>query len=288
MKFKKIKINFYRYQLVPLTQKIQARIDQQFDTIDDLKNKKNKFLYDVLTNAFFKFRSEKEKINHKIEYSDESNILMKINVRKKAKLGTKDFRERDEEDYPQTILYFNNNKNHQILAIQDNKKAFSNHRVIAHIIEKNVEPLMNSYNLAFYLEPLYIESEFWDVIKRYEKRITWMRFELIKPNISNISGLIKDGLDIISSKTNTHTTAIELHAPQKGILENLNKENEAFNAIVEYDLNGGGKQPEIKIGKARKKIKTKNSERSIDLEDIRIKGRTPAEVSKIFNSLTNI
>lgn len=293
MRFKKLKFVLYRYQLVPVTKKIQQQSldfgdNKKVIGYEDLIRLKNEVLFKELTKKEFHFYGQEEKINHKIEYSENEQIFMKVNVRKKAKLGTKDFREREEEDYPQSILFFNNNGKHQVLAIQDNRKAFSNHHVIARIVEGTVESILSRYDLAFYLEPLYLESEFWSAIKRYERKITWMRFELIKPNISNISESIKKHFDIIGSDTNSHRTALELHAPDKGVLENVNQNNASLNAIVEYNLNGGGKQPEFRIGKITKKYKTLKSERSVELDDIRIKGRTTEEIVKIFKDFTDI
>jgi hypothetical protein len=79
----------------------------------------------------------------------------------------------------------------QKIAIQENVAAFRKSHAVSRVIEESIVDKVKRRNLSFYLEPLYNKQEFWDLINRYQKRVTQVSFELISPNLANISKNLK-------------------------------------------------------------------------------------------------
>ena len=120
----------------------------------------------------------------------------------------------------------------------------------------------------------------------YLQERTWMikRGWFIKPNMSNISGKAVQAIKMLRNKSNSHKTKLELNAPEKGVLENLNPDNEEISSLAEYSAKGGG-VPMIKIKNYRKLIKTNKREETIEVDELNIIDQPFKKIQKILNTL---
>lgn len=74
---------------------------------------------------------------------------------------------------------------------------------MSHIISNSIEPKVKRNNLLFYVEPLFDKQEFWNPVNKYPRQIKQVTFNLISPNLVNISKSLKLDLRELYEDTNT-------------------------------------------------------------------------------------
>ncbi|WP_228235077.1 hypothetical protein [Allomuricauda sp. M10] len=274
----------FRYQLLPTTTKIQTRIDEKYNTYEELVEKKNAFFKEVITNNKLKFRGKGYDVISRVENVIGEYIFLKMGVQKVVSLHDKDFKSKVEYNYPNSLVYINNLKDKQFMLIEHDTEAFSKTEALKNIIEKSVNNALKHFDLNVYIEKITDVSQFWDTIQEYEGRIKTLRFEFIKPNMSNISGKAVDAIRLLRNKANSHKTNLELNAPKNGVLENINPENKEISSLAQYSADGGG-VPKIKVKKYRKLIKTSDREETIEVEEINIEGKPYEKIAELLNTL---
>lgn len=109
-----------------------------------------------------------------------------------------------------------------------------------------------------HIEPIFQKEEFWKIVGGKKEEISMIRFELIKPNLTNISGCLKDELKRVIDTTNSHKTVVEFNAPARAALEDITPSNNDINGLVDYSANGGGNIG-VKFKHDRKKYQTAES-----------------------------
>ena len=250
---KTLSFNYYRYQLVPKVT-IQGQLDGRASSLDEIKKNKNKYFSEVLKGV--KFNLSKGNLPYKIIYeSKERYYLFLSNIKKTSYV--KDFKTFDIKSEPYVEILVDNNPNVQIIAISKNPDAFSHTKTVAKIIETTFNLKLNKDNVELHVQPIFEKIDFWKVVKKnpYIEKIT---FEIIKPNISNISGVFKGELRELVDDTNSHQTLITLNAPPKSFLTEIKEENDKINDIVDYSAEGGG-NIKIKFKSERKHYQTEQS-----------------------------
>ncbi|MBS4036163.1 MAG: hypothetical protein KGZ85_16995 [Ignavibacterium sp.] len=274
----------YRYQLVPITQKIQMTLDLGINSYEDLVNKKNDIFKSFLSSKKVTLKAKTEAL-YKIIYSDKDEFLIRIGSHKKLKRHNKEFNEESIEDYPNVLVYINNDSTKQFILIEKNNRAFTSPDVVATMLEQSFKNALLKYQLALYIKPIIEKREFWKVVKEYDQKIRQLTFELIKPNLSNISKTLSEDLKSLQSNTNSHNTKLELNSAKGQVLENIDEDNQDIEGLVNYSSEGGG-DIFLKIKGMKKKIKaSKKVHKEITVQEIDIKGRTPEQVLTIFNQL---
>jgi hypothetical protein len=277
----------FRYQLVPTSKNIQITIDYQISSYDDLIRLKNEIFKDILTRKKVELKRRKTEAIYKVIYSSQDIYLLRIGSHKKLSRFNKDFREEQIENYPNVLIYINNATDKQIMVIEKNNNAFSSPDVIASILEQSFRDILNKYQLALYIKPILEEREFWNVVREYDQKIHQLTFELIKPNLSNISRTLTDEIKSLQENTNSHNTRLELNAPKDQILENINQDNKDISGLVKYSSDGGG-DILLMVKGIRKKIKaSKKVHKELTIDEVNIKGRNSEEIISIFNQLFN-
>jgi hypothetical protein len=266
MKTKKTTYSIFRYQLLPNTT-MPITLFDVIRTKDELVESKNNFFKDVVIDAKVTYKGKGRKVLGKIEYNNGNDILLKIGVEKSKEIHKSDFNKETIMDYPNINIYINNDKDNQFLVIERNLDAFSDTVTVANILKESWNRRLKEYRLDLYIKQTFDDNQFWDTIKLYQDRITALKFELIKPNISNISGKIKEVFGVIGNDLNGHTIDLNLIAPSNSTLENLTPGNEVVESILSYNKEGGGEPPTIRVKGFSKSIKTIDSERSIEIDE---------------------
>jgi len=123
--------------------------------------------------------------------------------------------------------------------VQQNTYVFWNTQVVINILESNLNKKLNAYQLSAVFEPMFEERVFWDIVKNNKNRILVVDFELVTPNLANISSSLSEELKVLQKSTNTQKTNVKLHSDKGSALE-ISSENSLIKDLVSYTARGGG------------------------------------------------
>lgn len=272
----------YRYQLV-VNKTLQLSLDNKYQTAEAIREHKNEIFADIIGNKNFKFASTKSEVTSKLMFSQGDLSIYKLGVRRSLKVAKKDFTEDTIDNYPNVIIAVNNNPAVQKIAIQKNIKAFTKAHAASSIVEQSIDPKIKNYNLSFYIEPLFDKKEFWNLINRFKGRITQVAFDLISPNMANISKNLKLNLKEIYEDTNTHKTTLELNSDKDQYLE-IKEESKFVNSLVEYSAEGAGNIA-VKVAGYNKKFHTAQSITEFSIDEQLLKNNDWDALNDAFNEI---
>ena len=282
-------INFelFRYQLLPLTQHIQLDMypDEHFrdiNTVEQLKAKKNEIFSHILS-SFPKLHHRQSDLNRKIDLDLPPWFVVEINTQKTMQREREDFEKERIDIWPHVVVIINNRPDVQLIAISKNHRAFASGLTVAKIIQENLGKVLQRYLLTIQVEALFEGSEFWNLVDEYKGRITSVNFELISPNMSNISKALELDLAKLNADTNSHRTDLKLNSSEGGALE-ISDKNSLVNSLVDYSAEGGG-DIEIKVKGIKKTVRTSKSVREISIDEISVKNLTPDRLEWLFGQI---
>ncbi len=259
----------FRYQLV-VDKTLPINMFEKYETAEQVRADKNNIFQKVLTGEDFTFRGGTSELTSKFLYSDGTMIYYKLGVKRSTTLYTKDLSPHSEENYPNLIIAFNNDPTVQKIAIQNNTAAFKELTTVSNIIQETLEEELKAYNLSFYTEPIYDKQEFWNLVKKYPKQITQLTFDLISPNMANITRNLQLNLKQLYEDTNTHKTKVELNADHESYLD-IKQESKFVNSLVEYSADGGG-NISLKVAGKRKLLHTAQSPEEFNIDKQSLEG----------------
>ena len=127
------------------------------------------------------------------------------------------------------------------------------------------------------------EKEFWDLVGRYQGRITQLTFDLVSPNMANISKDLKVNLREFYEDTNTHKTKIELTSDKGSHLE-IKNDSKLVNSLVDYSAEGGGNIA-MRVAGYTKKFHTAQSITEFSVEENLIKGNDWDALNDLFSEI---
>ncbi|MBA4319041.1 MAG: hypothetical protein C0412_11640, partial [Flavobacterium sp.] len=266
--------HLYRYQIIPTVETLQLDFLQpDINSIEDLKKKKNKIFEDKLLSqkTFLYNRSE---ITHQIATIN-GFFVLQIGVNRNITRIKKDFEEEILDNWPSAYIVINNDPDVQKIAIEEDRNAFYRTSTIANIISSNMNKELFGNKLTLDIKPTFQKSEFWEVVHQYNKKITKAEFFMVAPNLTNISKNLELDLGEIKKLTNSKNTNLSLESATD---ESLTlSENDSFtNSLVQYSSEGGG-TIHLKIKSIRKKIKTEDSIRSVEIDDLVFQGENVSQ-----------
>lgn len=272
--------DLYRYQLLPSSQQ-QRQLFDKLLSADEIREKKNEFFSDVIQ-KLPNFDHRTSAIKHKLVSHQGDLFIYKIGIHKSIDRDTEDFNKEKIENWPNVTLVINNNPESQIIAISRNKKAFSSTRSVVNLLEKAITPALNYYGLTVQINELFEKNNFWSLIEEYKGQISKVRFEMIAPNMANISKYLKVDLKQLNKDSNCHKANIELESLPNSHLE-INRENELIDGCVEYSSQGGG-DIVLKINGFRHEIRTSKSIKTVEIDEITVQNPS----GDLLTSLNNI
>lgn len=229
---------FYRYQILPTSKIIQMSFEPKIQTMEELVKRKNEFFQKAL-NEIKQFEFPRAELNHMVVASKNDVSILRLGVNRGIKRTKKDFTDERMENWPNSLIVINNKANIQKIAIQHNLRVFSSVKVIADILESNFNKHLARYQLSAVLEPIFEEKVFWDIMKQNKNKVTVVDFELVTPNLSNISRSISEELKDLQKGTNTQKTNIKLQSDKNSSLD-IEENNSLVKDLVEYASKGGG------------------------------------------------
>jgi hypothetical protein len=259
--------HLYRYQIVPTIGEHQLNLfssEIEISSIEELISKKNEIFANVIQKQreFYHPRAE---LTHKL-YQDDGFIVLKIGANRSLIRITKEFKEEELDNWPSVYVVINNDPNVQMMAVELELEAFYRTSTVVHILTTNLNKVLNRYKLTLQILPTFIKSEFWNIVHSYENRITKAQFFMVAPNLANISKNLELDLGEIKSRTNSIKTNMSLQAANGEGLT-LSEDDSFTNSLVHYASEGGG-TVHLKVRGVRKLIKTEDSIRSTEIDEI--------------------
>ncbi|MFS4491731.1 hypothetical protein [Maribacter sp. 2308TA10-17] len=276
----------YRYQILPISSNLQIRLDSNYNSIDELIENKNKILGKIIIDEKANYRGKGYNVISKHEASDGGIHFLRMGVEKMLSIHDKEFKSKTEFDYPNSLVYINNDPEQQLILIEHEFNAFYKPKALKNIIEKTWNLYLKEEGLTAYFSEITEASEFWDTILYYKGKIKALNFTFIRPNMANISGKAVNAIKILKNQSNSHKTTLGLNAPKKGVLENITPENEEISDLVDYQAKGGGNAT-IRIKGSRKKIKTSKKQVTFEVDEATIENVPFNKVSQVLESFIN-
>ena len=273
----------FRYQLV-VDKTMPINMFEKYETAAQVRADKNNIFQKVITANDFEFKGGSSELTSKFLYTDDVMSYYRLGVKRTTTLYGADLTPHSEDNYPNFIIAFNNDPTVQKIAIQTNSAAFHDVNTVSNIIQETLEQQLKAYNLSFFTEPIYDKQEFWKIIKKYPKKITQLTFDLISPNMANITKNLQIDLKQLYEDTNTHKTKVELNADKESYLD-VKPESKFVNSLVDYSADGGG-NIFMRVMGVRKLLHTAQSPVEFNIEKQLLDGDIDWE--KLNNQFKNI
>ena len=258
----------YRYQLLPASQ-LQQDLFRQLLSADEIREKKNEF-FDAVLGELPVFRHRGLEIKHKVELHDGDWFIFKLGAHKSVDRDTEDFRRERIESWPNITVLLHNNPDTQILAISRNVKAFSSTGSVAKIFGRSLSHTLRSYGLTIVIKEQFEMNSFWSIIRQNVGRVTRVRFEMVSPNMANISRTLKIDFKQLNRESNCQKANLELEAVPGTVLE-IKEGNELMDGCVAYASLGGG-DIAVKLRGMKKEIRTSTTVKSVEVDELFLRG----------------
>ena len=261
----------FRYQLLPASQH-QHELFSALLSADQVREHKNEF-FDTVLKTLPRFRHRGLEIRHRVLHHRDDWFIFKVGAHKTVDRDTEDFQKEKVESWPNITVIVNNDPSVQVLAISRNPKAFSSTSIVAKMFERTLSALLREYGLSIQVREQFESANFWTVITENVGKVLRIRFEMVSPNMANISKALKLDLKQLNRETNAQQINLELEAPPGGALE-VSPQNELIDGCVEYSSLGGG-DIAIKVRGMRREIRTSTTVRSVEIDELAL--QAPAE-----------
>jgi len=169
--------HIFRYQILPVSQQLPLFLSDEISTIEELKAKKNELFFETL-HSINKFVYSRADLIHKNLYRKNEISVFKIGVNRILNREKPDFTEEEVDNWPNMLIIFNNDEKIQKVAIQFRRKAFSDTKTVARLLEQNINNLLSKYYLSVHFKPIFTKNYFWDLVETYQEKslklnLTW-------------------------------------------------------------------------------------------------------------------
>jgi len=281
-KDKVIQLQHFRYQLLPIQSDQQELWAHLKDTPEELIQKKNQYFAEAI--GKLEDYTDKKKYAHVLHLTDDDHYILKIGQRKSTTLANEKLQEHVAENWPFCYVIIDNDPNNQKMVISENIAAFSTPAVLSKYLASIFKDILQHYGLNIEIEPMFERKDFWRVVRN--QSITRLNFTVIRPNMARISKSLPKAFRAAVEETNSHKSVIAFNAPEKGVLENINEQNESIDGLVQYAAEGGG-HIKIKMQGKRKMIDTAELPVKSEVTQIELEGSVNALI-KFFKELTKL
>lgn len=270
----------YRYQLLP----IDRHTDDLYGGLSaaELIEQKNSIF--AKTIPFIRgHRHRGSDLSVRLETEDNHDLfVLSVASRRALTRETPDFRKEQLENWPHVTAFILNRPEEQYILVQDRPAAFASTDTVVKIIKSSTRLSLQKAGLRLHTECLFDPKYFWDLVGQHKERITWVGFEFVTPNMSNISHTLSTTLKQLAKDTNSSQSSVQLKSDPASALR-LDPQEPIVQGLVDYTSEGGG-DISIQIRGLRKKIKTSSSVREIELDELQL-GCPPAQLAEILRGL---
>lgn len=270
----------YRYQLLPLDRNNTKDLYNDNSPEYIIANKNRLFAETLLTLP--KQVIADKQLVIELKKLTENLFLINIAPNRPVTRETIDSRLEKVDNWPHIQAYILNEPSEQYLLVQDRNAAFANTDTVANIIKRKTRHLLEKLGLSLHIESLFDKAAFWSLIKEHKNKITYVEFEFITPNMSNISETLSTALKSLGKETNAVKEELTLSSDPYSSLD-ISPDNETIQGLVEYTSQGGG-DITLKIRGIRKKIRTSKSVKQISVSGLELTA-TPDQIEKSLKIL---
>lgn len=279
----------YRYQILPIDRKQSVLFNNKELSTEKLIERKNEFFieaFEILCNETNSSPYNKDIIFGKIApkvkpISENDNVYVFVMAKQKhITRETDDFTSQDIENWPKIHLIVLNNEYEQIIAIERRTNAFSSTKNATTKLTNKLNAVLEYKNLSVHISPIYEKHSFWDFIEG--KIVKKIEFDLITPNMANISQAISEDLKTLAKNSNTARTELALNAADNSNLH-ITPDNEQIVDLVEYASQGGG-EIKVQIRGFNKAININKGIKTVSIDNIGIMGNA----KNIQDIITNV
>lgn len=273
--------HLFRYQILPRERHFHGDLFNGITSVNELIGQKNRFFGEALE-SIDNFYSSNTEITTKCLFAEDDFYLYQIGANRSLRRETKDFSAEKLDNWPSILVAIWNDPEKQFIAIQNRSIAFQKSDTVAKFVLNDVSRKLQDKYLSVLFEPLFEKKVFWDLVNHNNRRITSVEFEIITPNMANISGSLKDDLKSFAKASNSTKNKLAIESAPGAPLE-LNDDNETLVGLVDYSSQGGGNIT-LKIAGMNKKIKTSRTVKEVNLTDFQL-GGPPEEVAAILKNI---
>lgn len=274
------RFHLYRYQLLPVNRHFQGDL-YGASTIEDLLAQKNKIFSAALASPGAFDGSRTHTATQKLSEID-NFLLFRIAANRSLQHETRDFQAEIIDNWPKILLVIWNAPDKQLIAVQHRINAFKDTESVLKIVFDSIEPVLSKNQLTAIWEPLYEKKVFWDLIEKHKGKIQEVDFELVTPNMANISEVLPENLRQFAKRTNAVKSHIAIASDGASALK-IDHNDPVVNALVDYSSEGGG-DIAIRLAGIKKKIHTSRSVREVSIDEAVLQG-TPDNVASILREL---
>lgn len=284
MNSKERSFEIYRYQLLPINSEqleLPAIVPEK-QTYDFLINNKNAIFNSILDNlkSLYYTRTDLVLISEKI--SDDIYTL-KIGAKKEVEIFSKTLIPEEKENWPNVLVVIYNDSNIQKIAIEKNIKSFTSTNVVANILEDNFSNLLLNHKLNIFIKPTFYKKDFWTLVEKYDNKIIKLSFDIISPNLSEISKTLHIDLKKGKKENNIQKSTIQFQSDKNSALK-IKKGNTLIDSLVDYSSEGGG-GISIRVKGIKKTITTANNIIEHSIDNIELTGKKSEDIIKVYKGL---
>lgn len=280
MTAKKVNFHVYRYQILPINRFFQGELFGP-KSMEELLRLKNRIFWEAIE-SLPGFASNRTEISTKSIHKSDDFYLFKLAANRAINHETRDFQNEELDNWPSIYCAIWNDPEAQYVLIQDRPLAFQDTEYVLKVIFENLEPILERRQLRCATEPLFEKKAFWDMAYKFVGRIREIDFEIITPNMSNISSTLPEDLTAFAKRTNSIRNHLRISADPASALK-VEESNETMASLVDYSSLGGG-NISVKITGASKRYHTNRTHKEIDIEEMTLHGN-PSNVVQALKEL---
>ena len=272
--------NAYRYLLIPQDY-IQMDFYKGIEDKESLNQKKNvlfsEFVRSLPTLSF-------STIKFQVLEGKDNLFLMKMGLRKHALIGTPELIEKEIEDWHSVYVAFDFSR--QMFLIQHKTKVCAETSSLANKLLEIFRPYVKKISLNIQINPILKKNLFWDIVKKYDKRIREVDFVLTAPNFAEITKYLGEEIEAAMRSTTAAQAKVVLSSDEQSVLT-LSEEDPHVASMAKYAQEGGGRFSIRLVGLKRKTSKEGAKEISVDSAAIEGNGSVIPCLKDLFNDAEN-
>ena len=275
--FEDMKYVVYTFQFTPLVDVKQMDLfEPTLQIRNEIMEHKLEYFEKALTSV--KYYHGKKVYESSIQVHHDNIMVMRL-ANRKPFVREKAFHVMQDEDEPSCGVIIDYGPEHQVIAIEDSRRAFENTDSVRNILERSLNGVLKQSRLKVSIKRQGLPSEFWDYVNQYRGRITEVRFTYQYPNLGRASEEMKKLL----ADTGKVVNSTESEVVFKGKSLEFDEKNEDIQSYTK-DASKSGIPIKLKVKGVHKTLVTGNQTKQVDIEELDYEG-DPLYFSKLKDSL---
>lgn len=275
--FEDMKYVVYTFQFTPLVDVKQMDLfEPTLQIRNEIMEHKLEYFEKALTSV--KYYHGKKVYESSIQVHHDNIMVMRL-ANRKPFVREKAFHVMQDEDEPSCGVIIDYRPEHQVIAIEDSRRAFENTDSVRNILERSLNGVLKQSRLKVSIKRQGLPSEFWDYVNQYRGRITEVRFTYQYPNLGRASEEMKKLL----ADTGKVVNSTESEVVFKGKSLEFDEKNEDIQSYTK-DASKSGIPIKLKVKGVHKTLVTGNQTKQVDIEELDYEG-DPLYFLKLKDSL---